>query len=52
MKTCGGCGENIRDSYCVCPRCGWLEPEAAKRDEKIIRKWKSQKTKMNVRGKK
>ena len=35
MKTCPECSSNIHVTYCVCPRCCWLEPEAKKRDEKL-----------------
>ena len=35
MKQCPECSDNMRVTYCVCPRCGWLEPEAKKRDKKL-----------------
>ena len=34
MKTCGGCG-NKKMRYCLCLSCGWMEPEAIKRDKEL-----------------
>jgi len=34
MKICGGCG-NKKMRYCLCLSCGWMDPEAKKRDEKL-----------------
>jgi hypothetical protein len=33
MKTCGDCGAGMR--YCLCLSCGWMDPEAKKRDEEL-----------------
>ena len=35
MKKCPECSGNIHASYCVCPNCCWLEPEARERDERV-----------------
>jgi len=35
MKKCPECSGNIHATYCVCPSCGWLEPEARERDKKL-----------------
>ena len=34
MKTCGGCGDK-KMRYCLCLSCGWMDPEAKKRDEEL-----------------
>jgi len=34
MKTCGGCG-NKKMRYCLCLSCGWMDPEAKKRDKEL-----------------
>ena len=34
MKTCGGCGDK-KMRYCLCLSCGWMDPEAKKRDKEL-----------------
>ena len=51
MKKCPECLGNIHKNYCVCPRCGWLEPEARKRDKESKVQIEKQNSKKSYRVK-